>query len=179
MHPSGAKALAWLREQVEVLDKSRLISYAAFALPVLSPIFERAFDVVDVVAVNEYFGWYYGKVQKAGAFLSALARKYPHKPLMVTETGADAVRGRHTDEMPPTRGYSEEYQAWLLEGQWQQMRAVETFSGLSIWVLKDFLCPEYREDNPVPFYNLKGLLDRDGQPKAAFKKVKTIYGSDN
>jgi len=29
-----------------------------------------------------------------------------------------------------------------------------------------------------PFYNLKGLLDRDGKPKAAFKKVKTIYGSD-
>jgi hypothetical protein len=66
-----------------------------------------------------------------------------------------------------------------LEEQLQQMRVVETFSGLSIWVLKDFLCPEYREDNPVPFYNLKGLLDRDGQPKAAFKTVKTIYGNDN
>jgi beta-glucuronidase len=178
MHPSGARALTWLREQAEVLDKTRLISYAAFALPVLSPIFERAFDVVDVVAVNEYFGWYYGKVQKAGAFLSALARKYPHKPLMVTETGADSVRGRHTEEIPPLRGYSEEYQAWLLEEQWRQMRVVETFSGLSIWVLKDFLCPEYLEDNPVPFYNLKGLLDRDGQPKAAFEKVKTIYGNE-
>jgi len=178
MHPSGARALAWLREQAEVLDKSRLFSYAAFALPVLSPIFERAFNVVDVVAVNEYFGWYYGKVQQTGAFLTALAQKYPHKPLMVTETGADAVRGHHTHKIPPPQGYCEEYQAWLLEEQWQQMRAVETFSGLSIWVLKDFLCPEYREDNPIPFYNLKGLLDRDGQPKAAFEKVKTIYHSE-
>jgi len=178
MHPSGARALAWLREQAEVLDKSRLISYAAFALPVLSPFFERAFSVVDVVAVNEYFGWYYGKVWQTGAFLTALAQKYPHKPLMVTETGADAVRGCHTDENPPPRGYSEEYQAWLLNEQWQQMRTVATFSGLSIWVLKDFLCPEYREDNPVPFYNLKGLLDRNGQAKAAFEKVKTIYHSE-
>jgi len=56
------------------------------------------------------------------------------------------------------------------------MRCVPTFAGLSIWVLKDFLCPEYREDNPVPFYNLKGLLDRDGQPKRAYEQVRKLFG---
>jgi beta-glucuronidase len=140
--------------------------------------YERAFEVADVVGVNEYFGWYYGKVEDAAPYLQSLARKYPHKPLLVTETGADAVRGQHTGENPPRRGYSEEHQAWLLQTQWQQMRLISTFAGLSVWVLKDFLCPEYREDNPVPFYNLKGLLDRDSQPKLAYHEIKKLYSDD-
>jgi beta-glucuronidase len=176
LHPSGARALKWLRTQAERFDTSRLFGYAAFAMPGLSPLFERAFEATDVLAINEYFGWYYDKVDRAGAFLSALARKHPAKPLLVTETGADAVPGQHTRQKPPPRGYSEEYQAWLLEEQWRQMRSVATFAGLSIWVLKDFLCPEYREDNPIPFYNLKGLLDRDSQPKLAYQQVQKLFG---
>jgi beta-glucuronidase len=175
LHPSGEKALAWLRQQAEGFDPSRLFSYAAFTMPVLTERFERSFNVVDVISVNEYFGWYYGKTQEAGPFLQALARKFPGKPLLVTETGADALHGRHAESDPPPR-YSEEYQADLLEQQWRLMHTAATFSGLSIWVLKDFLCPEYREDNPLPFYNLKGLIDRDRQPKAAFERVKQMYG---
>jgi len=178
LNPAGAKALAWLREQAEAFDSKRLFSYAAFGLPVLGPLYERSFDVSDVVSVNEYFGWYYGKAQDAGPYLQSLARKYPHKPLLVTETGSDTVRGEHTSEVPPSRGYSEEYQVWYLEEQWRQMSSVPTFAGLSIWVLKDFLCPEYREDHPTPFYNLKGLLDHDGQPKAALEKVKILYSNN-
>ena len=178
LNPAGAKALAWLREQASAFDSKRLFTYAAFALPVLGLFYERSFDVSDVVSINEYFGWYYGKAQDAGKYLRTLARKYPHKPLLVTETGSDTVSGEHTSEGPPPRGYSEEYQVWYLGEQWQQMQSVPTFAGLSIWVLKDFLCPEYREDNPVPFYNLKGLLDRDGQPKAALEKVKSLYSNN-
>ncbi len=178
LNPSAGKALAWLRSQAELLDTSRLIGYAAMALDALTPPLERAFAVTDVVGVNEYYGWYYRKVEDAGPLLRALARRYPDKPLLVTETGADCVRGRFSEQSPPPRGYSEDYQAWLLEQQWQQMRGVSTFSGLSIWVLKDFLCPEYREDNPVPYYNLKGLFDRDGRPKMACETVKRLYAQE-
>lgn len=173
-NPAGAKALAWLRNQAETLDTSRLFSYAAFAMQGLGPIFERSFDVTDVIGVNEYFGWYYGETQDAGGYLQAVARRYPQKPLLVTETGTDTVRGRQG-----TGRYSEAFQVAYLEEQWRQMTSVPTFAGLSIWVLKDFLCPEYREDNPVPFYNLKGLLDCDGRPKAAFDTVKKFYGEEN
>ncbi|MEW5872023.1 MAG: glycoside hydrolase family 2 TIM barrel-domain containing protein [Chloroflexota bacterium] len=178
LHPSGARALAWLRQQAEALDTSRLFGYAAFAMPAFSQRYERSFAVTDLVSINEYFGWYYGEARQTGAFLQAISQKYAHKPLLVTETGADAVRGWHTSEPQPARRHSEEYQAWLLATQWQQMRTAPTFSGMSLWVLKDFLCPEYREDNPVPFYNLKGLLDRDGQPKAAYEQVKALYSED-
>lgn len=175
LHPTGARALKWLRSHAERFDTSRLFGYSAFALPGLSPWFERGFEATDILAINEYFGWYYGKVEQTGAFLSALARKHLQKPLLVTETGADAVRGQHYGQIPPSRGTSEEYQSWLLQEQFLQMRRVPTFAGLSIWVLKDFLCPEYREDNPIPFYNLKGLLDRDGQPKLAYQQVQKLF----
>jgi beta-glucuronidase len=176
LNPAGAKALKWLRTRAERFDTSRLYGYSAFAMPGLSPLFERGFEATDILAINEYFGWYYGKVEQAGRFLALLARKHPQKPLLITETGADAVRGEHSGLIPPPRGTSEEYQSWLLQEQWRQMRRVPTFAGLSIWVLKDFLCPEYREDNPVPFYNLKGLLDRDGQPKLAYQQVQKLFG---
>lgn len=175
LHPSAAAALAWLRAQAEAFNKSQLFAYAAFALPYLGVRYERAFEIADVVGVNEYFGWYYGKIEDATPYLQSLARKFPHKPLLVTETGADSVRGQHAAEVPPRLGYSEEYQAGLLEKQWRQMRLIPTFAGLSIWVLKDFLCPEYREDSPVPFYNIKGLLDRDSQPKLAYHKMSELY----
>ena len=145
-------------------------------MPVLTPRFERSFAVVDAIGINEYFGWYYGKALQCGPFLQAVACKFPEKPLLVTETGADAVRGRHSAGGPQAQRYSEEYQAWLLEEHWHQMRRAPTFAGLSIWVFKDFLCPEYREDNPVPFYNLKGLVDRDGQPKLSLERVRKLFG---
>jgi beta-glucuronidase len=178
LHPSGAKALAWLRMQAESLDMSRLFSYAAFTLPYLGARRERAFDAVDVIGINEYFGWYYGKTDQAATYLEELRRRYPHKPLLVTETGADAVAGQHSRGPHLQRDYSEEHQAWFLESQWLQMRSIPTFAGLSVWVLKDFLCPEYREDNPVPYYNLKGLFNRDGQPKLAYERMKALYGED-
>jgi len=173
-NPAGAKALTWVRRQAEILDTSRLFSYAAFALRIAGPIFERSFDVSDVIGINEYFGWYYGETQDAGGYLQAVARRYPQKPLLITETGADTVHGAQGEGR-----YSEAFQVAYLEEQWRQMTSVPTFAGLSIWVLKDFLCPEYREDNPVPFYNLKGLLDCDGRPKAAFDTVKKFYGEEN
>lgn len=177
-NPAAAKALGWLREQAETLETGRMYTYAGFAIPTLGTLFEQAFEVTDVVSVNQYFGWYYGSTQEVGSYLNALALRYPDKLLLVTETGADTVRGQHSSEMPPER-YSEEFQIKYYQEQWQQMQTVPTFGGLSLWVLKDFLCPEYREDNPVPFYNLKGLLDRDGEPKAAFDTIKEIYGEEN
>jgi hypothetical protein len=168
-----------------VFDTIRLFGYAAFSMPYLTPSYERSFSAVDVVGINEYFGWYYGRVADVSAFLTTVARKIYPKPFIVTETGADAlreadaVRGNHTDAVPPPRGYSEEYQAWLIEQQWQQARKISGFAGMSIWVLRDFLCPEYREDNPIPFYNLKGLFDRDNQPKASVEQVTKMYRGES
>ena len=47
-----------------------------------------------------------------------------------------------------------------------------------VLIFKDFYCPEYLEDNPVPYYNLKGLLDYRYRKKKSFYLLQSIYRGD-
>ena len=170
-NPAAEKALRWLKTELLRFDSSRPVSYASFTIPFLSKNFERAFNVVDIIAINEYFGWYYGQPEDAVKYVEAVHGKYPHKPILISETGADSVYGKHDLSSPPPKGYSEEYQAHLLQTQWDMISTKPYFAGWSIWVLKDFFCPEYRHDNPVPYYNLKGLVTRDYEKKLSLQKL--------
>ena len=174
-NPAGEKALNFLKEQVQSLDRSRLVSYAALCIPVITELFERSFNVVDVIAVNEYHGWYYKKTEDAETFLENIHRKYPEKPILISETGSDCAYGEHDISPAPERGYSEEYQRNLLKTKWETLTQKPWFAGWSIWVLKDFLCMEYLEDNPVPYFNLKGLIDRNYRQKLSYHLLKTLY----
>jgi len=147
------------------------------AMPIngLSGRFERSIRVMDIVAVNEYFGWYYGEPSDVRGFLYSISKKMKGKPFIISETGADCVYGQHTDQVKPMRGYSEEYQDHMLNTQYKILKSIDGFSGLSVWVLKDFYCPEYKTDNPIPYYNLKGIVDKDRKKKKAFYSLKKIY----
>lgn len=165
-NPRGAKALAWLKAEASRLDSSRPFVYAGMALPGISGPFERAYGVTGVVAVNEYFGWYYGAPEDARAFLADLGKRWPGAPVFVSETGADAVPGRRDPSGKPGRN-SEDYQAHCLRVQLAAFKDIPNWSGVSVWAWRDFPCPEYREDAPMPYRNIKGLLCEDGRPKLA------------
>ncbi len=176
-NPAGGKALSRLKEVVTMMDPNRIAGYAAMTIPKITAHWEKSFEIMDFIGVNEYFGWYYGKVQDVKPFLNTLHKKYPDKPILVTETGSDSAYGlRESSETnPPQRGVSEDYQAYYLMTQYKLMNQVPNFSGFSIWVLKDFLCPEYGQDNIIANYNLKGLVSKDYEKKLAFFSVKNMY----
>ena len=95
---------------VRKLDPTRLVTFA-------SDRRERdvSFDAVDFIAVNEYFGWYYGNVHDLGPNLDLLHKKWPGKPIVVSEFGSDSIYG-WKNPTPPDAGmdYSEDYQVKLL-----------------------------------------------------------------
>ena len=70
-------------------------------------------DLVDVLCLNRYYGWYTqsgdleGAKQALDKELAEWSKRQPNKPIMFTEYGADTVAGLHAidDQM-----FTEEYQ---------------------------------------------------------------------
>ncbi|MGN6196416.1 MAG: glycoside hydrolase family 2 protein, partial [Ginsengibacter sp.] len=125
---------------------------------------------VDLVAFNEYLGWYGGLPSSCR---SANWSTPYDKPLFISETGAGAMYGFHADSL--TR-FSEEYQAWYYREQINMFKRMpENWVGLSPWVLADFRSP--RRNNPVyqQGWNRKGLFSNNGNKKEAFYILQSFY----
>lgn len=125
---------------------------------------------VDLVAFNEYLGWYGGLPDKCRT--ANWGTPYD-KPLFISETGAGAKYGFHADSL--TR-FSEEYQKWYYKEQIAMLKRMpDNFVGLSPWVLNDFRSP--KRNNPVfqNGWNRKGLFDNQGHKKEAFYVLKRYY----
>lgn len=154
-------------------DPGRPVSYALLSSPYgITPALEQTGDMGDVIMLNEYFGWYFGKAEQLGEFLDRVHRRYPGKPIIVSEFGAGTVYGRHTD--PPEK-FSEEYQVYFYETQFRQILERPYVVGTMPWVFSDFRCPWFLEEHPVYQVNLKGLVDYERNKKAAFSTVGDIY----
>lgn len=125
---------------------------------------------VDLVAFNEYLGWYGGTPDKCRT--ANWATPYD-KPLFISETGAGAKYGYHADSL--TR-FSEEYQRWYFSEQVKMLaRMPENFVGLSPWVLNDFRSPKRNNPRFQQGWNRKGLFDDKGRKKEAFYVLKAYY----
>lgn len=125
---------------------------------------------LDVVGLNEYLGWYFGRPEDADRF--QWQSKYD-KPLIISEFGADAPYGRHGDA---SQRWTEEYQANLYVHQLGMIRKIPSLAGLSPWVLMDFHSPRRPLPGIQDYYNRKGLVSNTGQHKQAFYVLQKFYG---
>jgi len=139
---------------------------------------------VDIIGVNEYYGWYMGQTPGAGKCLDLIHDMYPNKPIVATEFGAGAVAGRHLDAEPGPEplgdhSYTEDWQAWFLEQHLNQFLDRDYLSGVMPWVMADFRMvwnPSTGDPHPVYFTNLKGLMTHDRRTKKmSFDLVAGMY----
>jgi len=166
--------LRTLLETARSLDPTRLVS-AALEVNYHSEDNLRTIDdplgqYVDVVAFNEYLGWYGGRPESCR---SAQWRTEYDKPLFISETGAEALGGYHADSLTI---WSEEFQEWYYKEQVAMLKRMpDNFTGISPWILSDFRSP--RRNNPLyqDGWNNKGLIDRKGRKKKAFYVLKKYY----
>jgi len=166
--PNTAERLAFLSDMVasaRELDSSRLVSAALLPQPD-DPLISH----LDIIAVNEYFGWYYGQVEEVGPLLASLASL--GKPILVSEFGADCAAGlRGTADAIRT----EEFQADFYRRQFTSLLGLRSVIGTSPWVLYDFRTP-LRQNKYQRGYNRKGLIGDDHHSrKLAFGVVREIY----
>jgi len=166
--PPTDERLTFLSELVATareMDPSRLVS-AALLPSAGDPVVSR----VDVAAVNEYQGWYWGKVEQVPELLTNLAAS--GKPIIISEFGADCVAGLHgaADEIR-----TEEFHCDFYRRQFAGILQCSSVVGTSPWVLYDFRTP-LRQNKYQRGYNRKGLIADDHRTrKAAFDVVREVY----
>jgi len=174
VNPVRTDFMRRLIEQARNMDPSRMIT-AALEVNYNSGKEQHMVDdplgqYVDLVAFNEYLGWYGGL---PSACRTANWGTIYDKPLFISETGAEALGGYRGDSL--TR-WSEEYQEWYYREQVNMLdRMPENFTGISPWVLVDFRSP--KRNNPLyqEGWNNKGLIDHQGRKKKAFYVLKKFY----
>lgn len=122
-------------------------------------------DIVDVLCLNRYYGWYVagGDLEEAKRLLDAelkgWEKRCPNKPIMFTEYGADTVAGLH-DTVPVM--FTEEYQVEYYKANHEIVDKCKNFVGEQTWNFADFATSQgiMRVQG-----NKKGVFTRDRKPK--------------
>jgi beta-galactosidase len=151
-------------------------------------------DVVDVYSPSIWAGWYRGKytdykqvsfdeMQKVDRYLhvewgaSHHARRHSEDPDMGLASiaaggGADERAGDYLmtgGEARVSRDgtWTETYACNLIDWHLKEQETMEWLTGTAYWPFKDFSTP-IRPDNPVPYVNQKGIVERDLTPKESY-----------
>lgn len=153
------------------LDDTRLVSAALEThnengvTVVSDPIGEQ----LDIVAFNQYRGWYGGTLHDAP---QAKWEVRSRKPVVVSEFGGDALAGLHgtRDER-----WTEEYQEYLYQQNLAMLETIPNLRGLSPWILADFRSPRRVLPKIQDGWNRKGLISNQGLRKKAFYTLRDFY----
>ncbi|MEP6930389.1 MAG: glycoside hydrolase family 2 TIM barrel-domain containing protein [Flavobacterium sp.] len=146
------------------LDNTRLISAALLTQSGdgFGTINDAIGEYLDIIAFNQYLGWYGGNLEDAEKIL--WKTKY-NKPVIVSEFGGDAKAGLHGEK---NERWTEEFQEYLYIQNLKMIEKIPHLSGLSPWILVDFRSPRRLLPGIQDEYNRKGLISNDGQKKKAF-----------
>ncbi|KRK34004.1 beta-glucuronidase [Levilactobacillus parabrevis] len=124
-------------------------------------------DLADLLTLNRYYGWYLqtGDLKAAAAAeeteLRTWQEKWPNKPIMFTEFGADTVAGVHSAYNEP---FSEEYQVNYYDMNAKIFDKIDNFVGEQLWNFADF---QTKFGINRVQGNKKGIFTRSREPKAA------------
>ncbi|MFB6319157.1 glycoside hydrolase family 2 protein [Saccharicrinis sp. FJH54] len=124
---------------------------------------------LDIISFNEYLGWY------GGSPLECRKKTFVidyDKPVIVSEFGGGAIQGFHADSL--TR-WSEEYQEFMYKENIAMFDRVPGLSGMTPWILVDFMSPLRQLPDVQDGWNRKGLVSETGAKKKAFYILQDYY----
>lgn len=141
------------------------------------PSADKVSQWLDVICINRYFGWYsdHSHLEVIGMQVEKEMKEWYekyHKPMMVTEYGADTIAGLH--KFPPV-AFSEEFQCAFLEEYHKAFDRLDFMVGEHVWAFADFQTKQglNRVDG-----NKKGVFTRNRQPKMAAYVLKKRWTAD-
>ncbi|HEY9248882.1 MAG TPA: glycoside hydrolase family 2 TIM barrel-domain containing protein, partial [Rariglobus sp.] len=171
--PSGPE-LARLQELAKELDPTRIVVGA-------SDFGNRYYNrVPEHIGFNNYPGWYRGNwpkeenyrgdLEQMAEFIAFRAKEVGHR-VAVSEYGAGGDIAHHTEGPPvkpePAHGgpfHPEEYQTWVHERDWAQMKDNPNLWGTFLWAMFDFAVA-HRNEGGVAALNTKGIVTHDRRVK--------------
>jgi beta-glucuronidase len=166
----GKVFLETLIAQVRALDPTRLVTLVTVMGGPTAWM-----EQCDVVCMNRYWGWYVlgGQMEKALAALEheldAVWEQW-HKPIIMTEFGADTLPGMHA---LPAVMWSEEYQAEYIRAHLGVAARKAYIAGMQVWNFADFAAVE--SIMRAGGVNRKGVFTRERQPKMAAHVLRELW----
>jgi beta-glucuronidase len=110
---------------------------------------------VDIIAFNEYIGWYDGRNDK---LKTAEFDIQFNKPVIISEFGAGALQGLHGDKETV-----------------KMLEKIPQLRGMTPWILADFRSPRRVLPDIQDGWNRKGLISETGNKKKAFYILQEFY----
>jgi len=173
VNPERTAFLKQLAQEARSLDSTRLITSAMNHVDETGPdertLSDPLAEVLDVLGLNEYVGWYWRRPEDADKLQWKSSWQ---KPLIVSEFGGGAQYGRHGDD---GEIWTEEYQANLYRHQLAMVQRMPNLAGMTPWVLMDFRSPARMLPGIQDYHNRKGLISDRGQRKQAFYVLQKFY----
>lgn len=152
-------------------------------------------DIIDVYSPSIWAGWYrgiftdyknvsYNEMQKVNHFLhvewggDSHARRHNENPYETIdkidtsgknadERAGDASLYGGTARVSRDGDWSESYICDLIDWHLKEQETMPWLTGTAYWPFKDFSTP-VRPENPVPYMNQKGVVERDFSPKESY-----------
>lgn len=160
-------------------------------------------DIVDVYSPSIWAGWYRGIYTEYKQVSEEEFKKVKH--FLHVEWGGDSHAGRHSEspdkalQQVKTGGgaderagdaslyggaarvskdgdWSESYICNLIDWHLKEQETMPWLTGTAQWPFKDFSTP-VRPDNPVPYMNQKGVVERDLTKKEAYYVFQSFWTS--
>ena len=166
--PTSVEASYFRRQAklVHALDPTRPVALAIQGYPLAGC--QAAYDPIQLLGVNSYFGWYPGPSgsiadrNQLSGFLDQMRACYPKQALMITEFGAEANRHGPVEE----RG-TYEFQSDLMNYHLSVYATKPWLSGAIGMLLAFHARPGWAGGNPYPDPPMheKGVFDFDGNAK--------------
>ena len=151
-------------------------------------------DIVDVYSPSIWAGWYRGIYTEYKQVTQEEFNKVDH--FLHVEWGGDSHAGRHSEtpdkalqnikaagaaderagdaslfggaaRVSKDGDWSESYICNLFDWHLKEQETMPWLTGAAQWIFKDFSTP-VRPDNPVPYMNQKGLIERDFTKKESY-----------
>lgn len=160
----GDNPLVYVKElhlQAKEMDPHRLTVAASNQAGELN-------GVTDLIAFNQYFGWYGGEPDQIGKWGRQMRQEHPEWKVGVSEYGAGASPLHQQEELkkpiPWSRWHPENWQTHYHEVHWREMVQGEYFWGTFVWVMFDFYAA-HRSEGERDGINDKGLVTVDRKTK--------------
>ncbi len=160
-------------------------------------------DILDVYSFSIWPGWYKGRYtdyynamyhasQNVDHFLhvewggDSHAGRFSEDPYsMIDQPDYDVERTgqvegdfKYTNKKSNSKGdWSESYICDLFDWGLKEQENMPWLTGAANWTFKDFSTP-LRPENPVPYVNQKGLIERDGTPKESYYVFQSYWATE-
>src|SRR5690554_1454356 len=160
-------------------------------------------DIVDVYSPSIWAGWYRGRYTDYKRVSDYERKRVNH--FLHVEWGGDSHARRHSEE--PTRyldmisseltaderagdaslyggqaraskdgEWTETYICDMIDWHLKEQETMGWLSGTAYWPFKDFSTP-VRPENPVPYMNQKGVVERDLTPKESYYVFQSYWSA--